>query len=106
MCDFAYFYLNFDRTFAAMDIRSIIDRIYVLPGPSWERLAACLARVDLPKGHLLMETGRVERNIFFLAQGIVRACLPTDGRNVDVLDWSGRQHPAVYERIHGGTGRL
>lgn len=89
MCNFTYLYLDFDRTFAAMDIRSIIDRIYVLPEPSWERLAACLARVDLPKGHLLMETGRVERNIFFLAQGIARACFPTDGRNVTF--WIGAE---------------
>lgn len=72
-----------------MEIRTIIDHIYPLPQASWERFAGCLSRVSRPKGTLLIETGKVERNVFFLSEGIARAFYPVDGK--EVTFWIGAE---------------
>ena len=72
-----------------MDIRTIISRIHSLPESSLEKLEESLTRVDRPKGFRLTETGKVESNVFFLSEGIARAYLPVDGK--EVTFWIGAE---------------
>lgn len=72
-----------------MDIRTIISRIHSLPESSLEKLEESLTRVDRPKGFRLTETGKVESNVFFLSEGIARAYLPVDGK--EVTFWIGTE---------------
>ena len=54
-----------------------------------EKLEESLTRVDRPKGFRLTETGKVESNVFFLSEGIARAYLPVDGK--EVTFWIGAE---------------
>ena len=72
-----------------MDIRTIISRIHSLPESSLEKLEESLTRVDRPKGFRLTKTGKVESNVFFLSEGIARAYLPVDGK--EVTFWIGAE---------------
>ena len=54
-----------------------------------EKLEESLTRVDRPKGFRLTETGKVESNVCFLSEGIARAYLPVDGK--EVTFWIGAE---------------
>ena len=56
-----------------MDIKEIINQRYAMPDASLDRLRQCLTEVSYPKGFRVLESGKVEKNIFFIKQGIVRA---------------------------------
>ena len=56
-----------------MDIKQIINQRYAMPDTSLERLRECLTEVSYPKGTCILEIGKVEKNIFFIKQGIVLA---------------------------------
>lgn len=78
---------------AEMDIYEIIGHIGPLPEDSLRRLAGELTEVSCAKGDRILETGKTERNIFFVARGIVRAFLPIDGR--DITFWIGTEGATV-----------
>lgn len=65
-----------------MDIREIINKIYLMPEASTDKLVERLSRVDYPKGYHILEAGKTETNIFFIGKGIVRAYIPVDGKEV------------------------
>lgn len=77
-----------------MDIRTIISRIHPLPDPSWARLEGCLSEIRRPKGTQVIATGKVERSVFFLAQGIARAYFPVDGK--EVTFWIGAEGSTLF----------
>lgn len=56
-----------------MDIKEIINQRYAMPEASLDRLQQCLTEVSYPKGFRVLECGKVENDIFFIKQGIVRA---------------------------------
>lgn len=78
---------------AEMDIYEIIGHIAPLPEDSLRRLAGELTEVSCAKGGRILEAGKTERNIFFVARGVVRAFLPIDGR--DITFWIGTEGATV-----------
>ena len=55
-----------------MDIKEIINQRYAMPDASLDRLQQCLTEVSYPKGFRVLKCGKVEKDIFFIKQGIVR----------------------------------
>lgn len=76
-----------------MTIHEIINRIYPLPDTSIEKLARCLSEEIYSKGYKLLETGRIETNIFFLKKGIVRVYIPVDGK--EITFWIGKEGDTI-----------
>ena len=60
-----------------MTIDKILDNIYPLPETSKQTLKKHIDEVSFPKGHILLRADRVEKNIYFIKQGIVRAYAKT-----------------------------
>ena len=76
-----------------MDIKEIISLKYVLPDVSMEKLNQCLSEVSYPKGFHILETGKVEKNIFFLKRGIVRAYTLIGGK--EITFWIGKEGATI-----------
>ena len=72
-----------------MDIKQIINQRYTMPDTSLERLRECLTEVSYPKGTCILEIGKVEKNIFFIKQGIVRAYTLVGGK--EITFWIGKE---------------
>lgn len=77
----------------AMDIRDVITGIAPLPPSSADRLLGVMHRTELPKGSLIFEEGRISNDVFFLTEGIVRAYMAADGR--EVTFWIGTEGAAI-----------
>ncbi|MBA5791701.1 Crp/Fnr family transcriptional regulator [Flavobacterium sp. xlx-214] len=56
-----------------MEIDYILDQIYTLPRSSANMLKKYVSIRNYPKGHLLIKAGSVERKLYFIKSGIVRA---------------------------------
>ena len=76
-----------------MDIHEIINKIYPMPESSVDKLKRLLSKVTYPKGHLILETGKTETNLFFIEKGIARAYIPVDGK--EVTFWIGREGSTI-----------
>ena len=72
-----------------MDIQQIINLRYAMPEASLNRLRQCLSEVSYPKGFRVLESGKVEKNIFFIKKGIVRAYTSVDGK--EITFWVGKE---------------
>ena len=79
-----------------MDIKEIINQRYAMPDASLDRLQQCLTEVSYPKGFRVLECGKVEKDIFFIKQGIVRAYTSVDGK--EITFWVGKEG-AGYETM-------
>lgn len=64
-----------------------------MPEASVERLAGYLSERAYPKGSRILESGRVETDLFFIKKGIARAYIPIDGK--DVTFWIGQEGATV-----------
>ena len=73
-----------------MDIKEIINKRYAMPDASLQKLQQCLTEVSYPKGFQVLKRGKVEKNIFFIKKGIVRAYTPVDGKQITF--WFGNHH--------------
>lgn len=49
-----------------MDIKEIINQRYTMPDASLDRLRQCLTEVSYPKGFRVLESGKIEKDIFFI----------------------------------------
>lgn len=76
-----------------MNIDQIIDNIYPLPEVSKRILQKHIAEVSFPKGYVLLRADRIEKNIYFLKQGIVRAYAMTD--DSETTFWFGKEGDTV-----------
>lgn len=76
-----------------MNRYDIINNIYPMPETSAAKLAGLLTEVAYPKGSHVLEAGKTERNIFFIASGIVRAWVPVDGR--EITFWIGAEGATI-----------
>ena len=47
-----------------MDLRDIINSIYPISEKSMDRVLSCSLELGHPKGHLLLEAGKIESDIF------------------------------------------
>lgn len=72
-----------------MDIKEIINLRYAMPDESLDKLRQCLTEVSYPKGFRVLESGKVEKDIFFIKKGIVRAYTSVDGK--DITFWVGKE---------------
>ncbi len=72
-----------------MDIKEIINQRYAMPDASMDKLRQCLTEVSYPKGFHVLESGKVEKNIFFIKKGIVRAYTSVDGK--EITFWVGKE---------------
>lgn len=72
-----------------MNFDDIVAALYVLPEPSKQTLKTIVKLVTYPKGHLLLRTNRIERNIYLIKKGIVRAYV--DHKDGQVTFWFGAE---------------
>ncbi|ADY51101.1 cyclic nucleotide-binding protein [Pseudopedobacter saltans DSM 12145] len=56
-----------------MNIDEILEKIYVLPESSKQKLKNNIHEVSYLKGHILLKANKIEKNIYFIKKGIVRA---------------------------------
>lgn len=89
-----------------MDIHEIINKIYPMPESSVDKLKRLLSKVTYPKGHLILETGKTETNLFFIEKGIARAYIPVDGKEVTFWIGQGRQHHRFIEKLREQPARI
>lgn len=68
-----------------MDIKEIINLRYAMPDVSLDKLRQCLTEVSYPKGFQVLEYGKVEKDIFFIKKGIVRAYTLVEGKEITFL---------------------
>ena len=76
-----------------MDQYAIIQSVYSLPKESFCKLAEHLSEVIYPKGFCILEAGKVERNLYFVKKGIVRAYVERDGK--EITFWIGTEGATV-----------
>ena len=61
-----------------------------MPDASLDRLQQCLTEVSYPKGFRVLKCGKVEKDIFFIKQGIVRAYTSVDGKEITFFPLSAK----------------
>ncbi len=86
-----------------MEIKAILNRIYELPAPSLDCLAAAVTEIAHPKGYHLLHADKVERDLYFVKRGIVRAY--TDTPDNRITFWFGKQGDAVVSMRSYVAGR-
>lgn len=72
-----------------MNIDDVIDQIFVIPRESKNALRSCMEEIWFPKGHILFEADKVEKDIYFVASGLVRAYVDTE--DAQVTFWFGME---------------
>ncbi|WP_432712434.1 Crp/Fnr family transcriptional regulator [Pedobacter sp.] len=70
-----------------MNIDEIIASLYVLPEHSQNALKARIEQITYPKGHVLLKANCIEKYIYFIKRGVVRAYAAT--LNGQVTFWFG-----------------
>src|SRR5699024_10201445 len=68
-----------------MTLDHMLDDIYVLPFASTERLIESIVQVNHKKGHVLICAEQVERNIYFMKEGIARVYTNTAEHEITIL---------------------
>lgn len=76
-----------------MDLHSIITAVCPVPEDSFRRLTDCSLRLEYPKGYHVLQSGRVERNLFFIEKGIARAYVVREGK--EITFWIGKEGDTV-----------
>ncbi|TDO20864.1 Crp/Fnr family transcriptional regulator [Pedobacter duraquae] len=76
-----------------MNLDDIISAIYDLPEESRILLQACIVEVNFPKGHVLIEAGKIESSVFFIKKGIVRAFSEVESNSVTF--WFGTEGDTI-----------
>ncbi|MCS3554090.1 MULTISPECIES: Crp/Fnr family transcriptional regulator [unclassified Sphingobacterium] len=56
-----------------MDLKKILVEIYPLPEESISKLMLLIREVHFPKGHIIIKANKIEKSIYFIKKGIVRA---------------------------------
>ncbi|GAE85783.1 Crp/Fnr family transcriptional regulator [Bacteroides reticulotermitis] len=76
-----------------MNAIDLINKIYTLPSESGRRLEEFITEATFPKGHILLRENKIERDIYFIKQGIVRAYTCKDGD--EVTFWFGKEGEVI-----------
>ena len=88
-----------------MEIEQILARTYPLPSASLGQLTALMDEISLPKGHIVLRMGRVEKDIYFIKRGIARAYTTTDGDDITFcLGQAGATLVAMNSYVHNPPG--
>lgn len=72
-----------------MEIDIILDNIYPLSDESKQLLKEHITEVNFPKGYILLRADRIEKNIYFIKRGIVRAYSKID--DGETTFWLGKE---------------
>ena len=70
-----------------------------------ERLKPYLTEVSYPKGYVLFNSEKLERNIYFIKRGMARAFVEADGRDVTI--WFGLEGDVIISArgyVYGEKG--
>lgn len=93
MNDSAYFRLSFLFTFtrqvSIMEIEQILDQISPLSSQSIQLIADKMQLIQLPKNTTLIDADKVEKKLYFIKKGIVRAYIIDDGK--EITFWFGKE---------------
>lgn len=76
-----------------MNIDTILDQIFTLPEESKSVLKNLISEVEFPKDTVIIKAGKVEKTIYFIKKGIVRAFVPQE--NQDLTFWFGKESAVV-----------
>lgn len=76
-----------------MNIDEIIARIYTLPDSSLAALKAEFKEVTRPKGNILLNADCIEKSIYFIRKGLVRAYANTSSEQITF--WFGMEGDPV-----------
>ncbi|RYZ16953.1 MAG: Crp/Fnr family transcriptional regulator [Sphingobacteriales bacterium] len=76
-----------------MNIDQILDSIHPLPAPAKALLLQHVTEVSYPKGHILLRANKVERNMYFVSRGIVRAY--AEQGEQEITFWFGKEGDPV-----------
>lgn len=76
-----------------MELKAILDKIYELPDASKNSISEVISEEVYPKGYRLLNADKIERNIYFVKQGIVRAYTNSEGN--EITFWFGREGDTV-----------
>lgn len=76
-----------------MQIQQILTQIYPLPEASQVKLTACINEVNFPRKHLLLKADTIERKIYFIKKGIVRAYAYQNDN--EITFWFGKEGETV-----------
>lgn len=76
-----------------MELEQILSLRYPLPEESLDKLHRCMSEITLPKGFHILEINKVEKDIFFIKQGIVRAFTYVDGK--ETTFWIGKEGATI-----------
>lgn len=74
-------------------IESILDNVAPIPSKSKELIIAGIKEVAYKKGHVILDSKKVETKIYFIKKGILRAYSPT--KNGEVTFWFGKEGDCV-----------
>ncbi|WP_055448016.1 Crp/Fnr family transcriptional regulator [Lacinutrix mariniflava] len=76
-----------------MEIDEILDDIYLLPENSKLALKKIVSEINHKKGHTLIKANKIEKYIYFIKKGIVRAYVNYDG--IEITFWFGKEGQTV-----------
>lgn len=76
-----------------MELEQIISRIYQLPVASQLALQRKINSISYPKGTILLKANKVEKTIYFIKKGIVRAYAYQNDH--EITFWFGREGDAI-----------
>lgn len=76
-----------------MELDFALSEIYPLPLDAKQKLKACITEVSYPKGHLLISAHKVEKDVYIVKEGIVRAYVSTEYGQVTF--WFGKEGDPV-----------
>ncbi|MBA4849543.1 Crp/Fnr family transcriptional regulator [Emticicia sp. BO119] len=76
-----------------MQVQQIINQIYTLPEASFAQLKSCIKEVSFPKKYLLLRADTIERKIYFIKTGIVRAYAYQNEN--EITFWFGKEGETI-----------
>ncbi|MBB5437185.1 CRP-like cAMP-binding protein [Pedobacter sp. AK017] len=71
-----------------------IKSIYPLKEQQLNQLLELMEKIELPKGRLVIHTGRVEKSVFFIEKGIARAFC--EGPESQITFWFGMEGDLLF----------
>lgn len=76
-----------------MHIDQIIDQIHPLPESARIALKEYISEVAYPKSHILLKADKIEKYVYFIKKGIVRAFAPQEKQ--DITFWFGEEGATI-----------
>lgn len=76
-----------------MNIDTILDDIFQLPEESKNALKLRISEIKYPKGHILLNAGKVESALYFIKKGIVRAYV--EENDSEITFWFGKEGQTI-----------